>query len=61
MKHIFVALFSILGMLRAQAQVPNRPMPSMPPITITGSVIDKDSGQPLEYATLVLQSVRMPD
>jgi len=61
MKHIFVALFSILGMLRAQAQMPNRPMPSMPPITITGSVIDKDSGQPLEYATLVLQSVRMPD
>ena len=61
MKHYFVALFSILGMLSAQAQMPNRPMPSMTPITITGSVVDKDSGQPLEYATLVLQSVRMPD
>ena len=56
MKHYFVALISILGMLSAHAQ-----MPSMTPITITGSVIDKDSGQPLEYATLVLQSVRMPD
>ncbi|RNC90197.1 MAG: TonB-dependent receptor [Allomuricauda sp.] len=31
------------------------------PIKITGKVIDKDSGQPLEYATLVLQSVRQPE
>ncbi|MGB5820032.1 MAG: carboxypeptidase regulatory-like domain-containing protein, partial [Saonia sp.] len=31
------------------------------PIKITGTVLDKDTGQPLEYATLVLQSVRNPD
>jgi outer membrane receptor protein involved in Fe transport len=31
------------------------------PITISGTVFDKDTGQPLEYATLVLQSVRRPE
>ncbi len=31
------------------------------PIKVTGTVIDKDTGQPLEYATLVLQSVRNPE
>ena len=30
-------------------------------INITGIVYDQDTGQPLEYATLVLQSVRRPD
>ncbi|GMN08731.1 outer membrane beta-barrel family protein [Croceitalea sp. MTPC9] len=30
-------------------------------IKISGTVIDKDTGQPLEYATLVLQNVRKPD
>ena len=30
-------------------------------ITISGTVFDKDTGQPLEYATLVLQSVRRPE
>ncbi|MDO7544888.1 MAG: outer membrane beta-barrel protein, partial [Flavobacteriaceae bacterium] len=29
-------------------------------ITVTGTVIDKDTGEPLEYATLVLQSVENP-
>lgn len=30
-------------------------------ITISGIVLDQESGEPLEYATLVLQSVRNPD
>ena len=30
-------------------------------ITISGTVIDQDSGQPLEYATFVLQEVENPD
>ena len=31
------------------------------PIKITGTVLDNDTGEPLEYATLVLQSVANPD
>jgi outer membrane receptor protein involved in Fe transport len=31
------------------------------PIKITGTVIDSDSGEPLEYATLVLQSIQNPE
>ena len=31
------------------------------PIKITGTVLDQETDQPLEYATLVLQSVRNPD
>ncbi|MEM1258697.1 MAG: TonB-dependent receptor [Bacteroidota bacterium] len=50
----------VLGLsLGAYAQRPNSPSSS--PIKITGTIIDKDSGQPLEYATLVLQSVRNPE
>ncbi len=30
-------------------------------ITITGTIVDNDSGQPLEYATLILQNVRNPE
>lgn len=30
-------------------------------IKITGTVLDKETGQPLEYATLVLQSIAEPD
>lgn len=31
------------------------------PITITGKVVDSESGQPLEYATFVLQNTDYPD
>ena len=31
------------------------------PIKISGKVIDSDSGQPLEYATFVLQNADSPD
>src|SRR5690606_32090172 len=30
-------------------------------ITITGKILDSDSGQPLEYATFVLQKADSPD
>ncbi|MAU26103.1 MAG: TonB-dependent receptor [Muricauda sp.] len=31
------------------------------PITVTGEVVDKDTGQPLEYATIILEPVRNPE
>ena len=31
------------------------------PIEISGTVLDDESGEPLEYATLILQSLRNPD
>ncbi|MBU2946770.1 outer membrane beta-barrel family protein [Zobellia uliginosa] len=43
------------------AQRPQRPQnQEQQPITITGTVLDKDDGLPLEYATLVLHSVENP-
>ncbi|MEW2921942.1 TonB-dependent receptor [Muricauda sp. ANG21] len=48
---LFLTLFSVGG--QAQ-QSPNS-------ITISGTVIDQDSGQPLEYATFVLQEAGNPD
>lgn len=45
--------FTILIAQKPQGQRPN--------IKVTGTVIDKESGKPLEYATLVLQSVRNPE
>ncbi|NHF59212.1 TonB-dependent receptor [Flavobacteriaceae bacterium TP-CH-4] len=42
--------------------VAQRPAGQRPvPIKITGTVLDQDTGGPLEYATLVLQSIRNPD
>ncbi len=34
---------------------------SQKPIKITGTIVDKETNQPLEYATLVLQSVQNPE
>ena len=55
-------LFSLLTIcftLSITAQrPPGQQRPS--PITITGTVLDQETGQPLEYATLVLQSARDP-
>ena len=58
MRILFLALILALP-LSAIAQRPNRV--NTTPVKITGTIIDKDSGQPLEYATLVLQSVRNPE
>ena len=54
----FFPLFLILITLSTAAQ---RPQGRPEPIKITGTVLDKDSNQPLEYATLVLQNVRNPN
>ncbi|NJB35491.1 TonB-dependent receptor domain-containing protein [Croceivirga sp. JEA036] len=55
MKKLFLSLF-ILSSLLTQAQRPTNKS-----ITLTGTVIDKDSGQPLEFATIVVQSVENPN
>ncbi len=46
----------VLNLTTLIAQVPGQ----KPNIKVTGKVIEKGSGEPLEYATLVLQSVRNP-
>ena len=45
--------------LLSLAQGPQGQRPS--PINITGIVLDAETGEPLEYATLILQSLRNPD
>ncbi len=50
----FITTFT-LSAQRPQGQ--GRPQP----IKITGTVLDKDTNEPLEYATLVLQSIRNPE
>ena len=57
-KSILLPLF-LMAFLVSFSQRPSGQRPS--PITISGTVYDKDTNQPLEYATLVLQSVRRPD
>ncbi len=51
-------LFLVLALCIASNIIAQRPQKK--PITITGTVLDKDTGQPLEYATLVLQNVKDP-
>lgn len=57
-KHI-VILFVFLTITAAAQQRPQAQQRS--PISLTGTIIDQDTGQPLEYATIVLQSLRNPD
>ncbi|MDB4292680.1 TonB-dependent receptor [Maribacter sp.] len=58
MKKLF--LFALLSVsIVALAQRPQGQRPD--PIIISGTVLDQETGEPLEYATLVLQSVRNPD
>ncbi len=52
-------LFLLIVTLTVSAQRPSGQRPQQ--IRITGTVLDKDNGLPLEYATLVLQSVNNPD
>ena len=56
MQKLFLGL-SILLASFAHAQRPQNP----PQIKLSGTVIDRDTQQPLEYATLVLQSIRNPE
>ncbi|MEY8021979.1 TonB-dependent receptor [Muriicola sp. SD30] len=59
MKNIILLPLFLMAFLMSFSQRPSGQRPS--PITITGTVYDKDTNQPLEYATLVLQSVRRPE
>ena len=56
-------LFLIPFLLITINIVAQRPQgaPESEPIKITGTVLDKDNGQPLEYATLVLHSLQDPE
>lgn len=53
-------LFLFLVLIAPFFLVGQRPQ-SKKSVKITGTVIDKDSGQPLEFATLVLQSATNPE
>ena len=59
MKRLFSFTLLLLITFISFAQRPQGKRPD--PINITGIVLDQDSGRPLEYATLILQSVRNPD
>lgn len=54
-----IPLAILLTSLITTAQRPGGQRPD--PINITGTVIDQETGQPLEYATLILQSLGNPD
>jgi len=58
MKQLFLLLFVFTSFI----SIAQRPQGQRPePINITGIVLDQDNGQPLEYATLILQSLRNPE
>lgn len=58
MKKLFLLVLPLISF----AAIAQRPQGQRPePIKITGTVLDQETGQPLEYATLVLQPVRNPD
>jgi outer membrane receptor protein involved in Fe transport len=58
MKQLFLLLIAFTSFI----SIAQRPQGQRPePINITGIVLDQDTGQPLEYATLILQSLRNPD
>ncbi|MGB5700528.1 TonB-dependent receptor plug domain-containing protein, partial [Muriicola sp.] len=59
MKNYIVLPLFLMAFFMSFSQRPSGQ--STTPITISGTVYDKDTGQPLEYATLVLQSVQKPE
>ncbi len=59
MKKLIVLPLFLMAFLMSFSQRPSGQ--NVTPITISGTVYDKETGQPLEYATLVLQSVRRPE
>ena len=57
-----LSLIALLSVFLTYAQRPQGRGGQRPkPITISGVVLDQETNQPLEYATLVLQSVRNPN
>lgn len=62
MKERFPLAILLLFSFIVLAQRPQRPQGQQrEAIKITGTVIDQETGQPLEYATLVLQSIQDPE
>ena len=57
MKNLLVPLIALLC-LSLQAQRPQRSQQRT--ITLTGTILDQDTGRPLEYATVVLQDAQDP-
>ncbi|MDX1362966.1 MAG: TonB-dependent receptor [Arenibacter latericius] len=53
-------LFSVTLLLLALTAYSQGPHEQNRPVTITGTVLDEETQEPLEYATLVLQSVNDP-
>ncbi|MBT8181016.1 MAG: TonB-dependent receptor, partial [Eudoraea sp.] len=51
---ILIGLICLFNHLSVHSQRPD-------PIKISGKVIDSETGEPLEYATLILQSIRNPE
>lgn len=54
---ITLLFFSII----AYPQGPQAPNLPLAPLKVTGTVLDQETKEPLEYATLVLQSIENPD
>src|SRR5690606_16720654 len=54
-------LLLLLLSFTAYPQGPQAPQPPQASLKITGTVLDQETKDPLEYATLVLQSVENPE
>ena len=62
MRKLFPLLLLLFTLQSAISQRPEGgPGNGRSPVTITGTVLDEENNQPLEYATLVLQSVDNPE
>src|SRR5690606_11685747 len=57
----FIPITLLLLSYIAYPQGPQAPQPPQASLKITGTVLDQETKEPLEYATLVLQSVENPD
>ncbi|WP_340074047.1 TonB-dependent receptor domain-containing protein [Leptobacterium sp. I13] len=61
-KHLLrVVIVSVIAIHVTTAQRPNMQRLNMQKIKITGSVIDQETSQPLEYATIIFQHTRRPN
>ena len=60
MKNTLLFCLALLLGLTASAQRPQN-YQARPKIVLTGKVIDEETQQPLEYATITLKNPRFPD
>ncbi|MDC0008072.1 TonB-dependent receptor [bacterium] len=61
MKKLFLLVLLLISLISFSQRPEGRNGQSRSPITISGTVLDQETGDPLEYATLVLQSIRNPE